>query len=202
MQPRSLLSGLALAATFAALAPGAALAHVGAGETSGIIHGFAHPIGGLDHMLAMVAVGMFAAHLGGRAPWAVPLTFVAMMGLGGWLGVARVDIPYVEIAIALSVAVLGLLVAVRAEWPVATAMLLVGVFAVFHGHAHGAEMPMDASGAAYAAGFMLATALLHVAGLALGVGMQFAGASFGKRAAQGCGSAIALAGVALLAGVL
>jgi urease accessory protein len=189
-------------AAAAALLPQAAFAHVGAGGTSGISHGFWHPVGGLDHVLAMVAAGLFAANLGGRALWAVPLAFVALMGVGGALGIAQVSVPYVEIGIALSVVVLGALVALRVKWPVAAAMALVGVFAIFHGHAHGAEMPMDASGAAYAAGFMTATALLHMAGAALGTGINAVGSSYWHRAAQVSGSAMALAGVAILTGVL
>jgi urease accessory protein len=186
-----------LLAGAAALAPEAAFAHVGVGSTSGFAHGFWHPLGGIDHVLAMVAVGMFAANLGGRALWAVPLSFVTLMAVGGALGVAHVAVPYVEVGIALSVIVLGLVVALQVQWPVAAAMALVGAFAIFHGHAHGSEMPLDASGATYASGFMLATALLHMAGIALGIGMAQS-----RRAAQFSGTAMALAGVALLAGLL
>jgi urease accessory protein len=195
--PRPSVLGLILLAAGAAFAPETAFAHIGAGHGSGFAHGFLHPIGGLDHVLAMLAVGMFAANLSGRALWAVPLTFVAVMALGGALGVRQVELAYVEVGIALSVVVLGLAVASRAHWPVAAAMALVAVFAVFHGHAHGAEMPMNASGAGYAAGFMLATAILHLAGIALGTG-----AALWSRAAPLAGSAMALAGVALLTGIL
>ena len=171
-------------------------------RTSGFAHGFWHPIGGLDHVLAMVAVGMFAGDLGGRALWAVPASFVAVMAFGGVLGMGHVAIPYVEIGIAVSVIVLGLIVALEAQWPVAAAMALVAVFAIFHGHAHGEEMPMTASGAAYAAGFMLATALLHSIGIALGIGIERIGGAASKRSAQVTGSAMALAGVALLTGLI
>ena len=194
--PRPSVLGLILLAA-AAFAPESAFAHVGAGHASGIAHGFWHPIGGLDHVLAMVAVGMFAANLAGRALWAVPLTFVAVMAVGGALGIQQIELPYVEVGIAISVVVLGLAVALRARWPVAAAMGLVGVFAIFHGHAHGAEMPMDASGAGYAAGFMLATAVLHLGGIGLGMG-----AALRTRAVPLAGSAMALAGVALLTGIL
>ena len=156
-------------AAVALLAPTAALAHTGVGDTSGFGHGFGHPISGMDHVLAMVMVGVFAAQLGGRALWLVPATFVAVMALGGALGAAGVDVPFVETGIALSVIVLGAVVALNVKAPVAAAMGLVGLFAVFHGHAHGAEMPEDAGGLAYAAGFMLATALLHATGLGFGV---------------------------------
>jgi urease accessory protein len=200
MHPRSLILGLILIT--AAFAPDAAYAHVGVGSTAGFAHGFWHPIGGIDHVLAMVAVGMFAANLGGRALWAVPLTFVGLMAVGGLLGIEHVAIPYVEVGIAVSVIVLGLLVALRVQWPVAAAMALVGLFAIFHGHAHGEEMPIDASGAAYAAGFMLATALLHIAGIAIGIGIERIGSHYSHRTAQVTGSAMALAGVAILTGVL
>lgn len=196
---RSSKLGLAIAVT-AILAPAAAYAHVGAGSTSSFSSGFLHPIGGLDHLLAMVAVGMFAASLGGRALAAVPATFVALMAIGGTLGIEKVAIPYVEAGIALSVVVFGLIIALQVRWPIAVAMALVGAFAIFHGHAHGEEMPIDASGAAYAAGFMAATAVLHLAGITLGIGLQQVGAH--HRTAQLGGGAIALAGVALLTGVL
>jgi urease accessory protein len=196
MMSRSLSFALVLAAA-ALLAPEAAFAHPGLGHAAGFAHGFAHPLGGLDHVLAMVAVGMFAANLGGRALWAVPLSFVALMAVGGALGVAQIGIPYVETGIALSVVILGLVVALQAQWPVAAAMALVGVFALFHGHSHGTEMPLDVSGATYAAGFMLATALLHMAGIGLGIGM-----SQWRRAAQLSGAGLALVGIGLLAGVL
>jgi len=195
--PRPSVLGLILLAAGAAFAPETAFAHIGAGHASGFARGFLHPIGGLDHVLAMLAVGMFAANLGGRALWAVPLTFVAVMALGGALGARQVELAYVEVGIALSVVVLGLTVATRPNWPVAAAMALVAVFAVFHGHAHGAEMPMAASGAGYAAGLVLATAILHLAGIALGTG-----AALWSRAAPLAGSAMALAGVALLTGIL
>jgi urease accessory protein len=195
--PRPSVLGLILLAAGAAFAPETAFAHTEAGNASGFAHGFLHPIGGLDHVLAMVAVGMFAANLGGRALWAVPLAFVAVMVLGGVLGAQQVELPYVESAIALSVVVLGLAVAMRAAWPVAAAMALVAVLAVFHGHAHGAEMPMNASGAGYAAGFMLATAILHLAGIGLGMGT-----ALWSRTAPLAGSAMAFAGVALLIGIL
>ena len=191
-----------LIALAASLAPGSAWAHVGVGSTSCFSHGFLHPIGGLDHVLAMVAVGMFAANLGGRALWAVPATFVTIMAFGGFLGIEHVELPYVEIGIALSVVILGLVVALQVHWPVAAAMALVGMFAVFHGHAHGSEMPLDASGASYAAGFMIATALLHVAGIAIGIGLQRIDTLYWQRTAQVSGGVMVLAGIGLLAGII
>ncbi len=183
-----------------ALLPGAAFAHTGAGHAHGFVQGFAHPIGGLDHLLAMVAVGLFAAYLGGRALWLVPATFVGVMALGGLLGVSGAALPYVELGIALSVVVLGLLVALRWNFPVAGAMAIAGVFAVFHGYAHGTELPENASGLAYGIGFMIATAVLHLAGIAIGLAFASRGTgNLGRRLVQTGGGAIALAGVVIAA---
>ena len=170
---RTRLTAAALIAALALL-PTAALARPGIGHPHGFVHGFAHPLGGLDHVLAMVAVGLFAWQLGGRALWLVPATFVLVMALGGALGIAGVAVPGVEIGIVASVIVLGAIVALRVKTPLAIATGLVALFAIFHGHAHGTEMPLDASGAVYAAGFLLATALLHAAGIALGFAIGFA----------------------------
>jgi urease accessory protein len=184
-----------------ALLPTAALAHTGIGAAGGFAHGFWHPIGGLDHVLAMVAVGAFAVRLGGRALWLVPAAFVAMMAAGGFAGMERIQLPFVEIGIAVSVVVLGLSVAFQWKLPVAAASALVGLFAIFHGHAHGSEMPVDASGLGYAAGFMLATASLHVAGIGVGLAVGRIG-DRSRLALQASGGAMALAGVALLGGYL
>jgi urease accessory protein len=185
----------ALAAA-ALLIPGAALAHTGHGDVGSLARGFLHPLGGVDHLLAMVAVGLFAFRLGGRALWLVPAAFVGMMAAGGLLGFESVALPFVDIAIAFSVLALGLAVAWNKDMPTAAAMALVGFFAVFHGHAHGAELPENAGALGYAAGFLAATALLHAAGIAA--------ASVASRAAlvRAGGGAVALAGVALLAAVI
>jgi len=201
MSARSALSRIGITAALT-MVPALASAHTGVGSTLGFAHGFGHPIGGIDHILAMVAVGIFAANLGGRALWAVPLTFMALMAVGGALGIAGMPLPFVEVGIALSIVVLGLVVAVRYEWPVAAAMTLVGLFAIVHGHAHGTEMPVDASGAAYALGFVLATGLLHIAGIATGVGIRSAGERYSYRIAQAGGVAVAFAGVLVLGGVI
>jgi len=193
-------SALAFAALL--LAPTAALAHTGAGVTHGFMHGFGHPIGGLDHILAMVTVGIFAAQLGGRALWLVSGAFVLVMAAGGTAGMAGIAMPFVEIGIALSVVVLGAIVALRLKAPVAIAMGLVGFFAIFHGYAHGAEMPQDTGGAAYGLGFMAATALLHVAGIGLGLLAGGIGERRGTAAIRVTGCLVALAGVGLLAGVV
>jgi len=193
---------MAAAAAMLFALPGAALAHTGHGDAGGFPHGFIHPAGGLDHVLAMVAVGLYAALLGGRASWLVPVTFVIVMALGGAVGAAGYALPYTEIAIALSVIVLGSAVALRLNLPTLAAMALVAVFAIFHGHAHGAEMPPDAWGYAYAAGFMLATALLHLAGIAVGVLATRLADRGGWRAVQAGGGAMAVAGIVILAGLL
>lgn len=180
------------------LTPTAAFAHTGIGDGHGFIHGFAHPLGGLDHVLAMVMVGMFAWQLGGRALWLVPATFVVVMTAGGALAVAGIPMPFVEFGIAASVIVLGAILALGVKAPVAIAMGIVGLFAIFHGHAHGTEMPFAASGAAYAAGFALATALLHASGIAAGFGTGRIGAAQGRLAYRFGGGLAALAGVAIL----
>ncbi len=193
---------LQLLALVVCLAPAAALAHTGVGDTSGFAHGFMHPLGGLDHLLAMILVGLFAYGLGGRALWLVPLTFVAVMALGGFLGVAGIPVPFIEIGIALSVVVLGAIVAFGIKPPVAAAMAIVGLFAIFHGHAHGAEMPMDASGVVYGAGFMLATALLHAAGVGIGMLIGMTTRWLGDNVYRAAGGLASLAGIAILVGAL
>jgi urease accessory protein len=190
----------ALAAVLVALA-GPAFAHTGHGHAGGFVHGFMHPVGGLDHVLVMMAVGLYAVRLGGRALWLMPATFIAVMAFGGLLGTFRIADPFFEIGVAISVVVLGLAVALRADMPTITAIALVGLVAIFHGYAHGTEMPGDVSGYAYAAGFLLATALLHGAGIAVGFAAARFAALGGWRVAQAAGGAMALAGVAILAGV-
>lgn len=189
-------------AAFAALAPTLAFAHIGLGSTHGFAHGFSHPMTGIDHILAMLAVGIFAANLGGRALWAVPLTFMAFMLAGGALGILGFPLPFVEAGIALSIVALGIAVAVKWEWPVALAMAMAGLFAIFHGHAHGTEMPLDASGVAYGIGFVAATGLLHLAGIAIGLGIGKAGQTYSPQITQASGAAVAVAGVGILAGVI
>ncbi|MBY2910280.1 HupE/UreJ family protein [Rhizobium leguminosarum] len=191
-----------LFALAAAALPAVAYAHTGVGQTSGFMHGFSHPISGLDHILAMVMVGVFAFQLGGRAVWLVPATFVLVMAVGGGLGIAGVNLPFVEVGIALSVIVLGAIVALNVKAPTAVAMGIVGLFAIFHGHAHGAEMPEDAGGAAYAAGFMFATALLHAAGLGLGLLIASIGERQGPFVVRTAGGLAAVAGVGILTGVI
>jgi urease accessory protein len=145
-----------------------ALAHPGASHAAGFVHGIAHPLSGVDHILAMVAVGLVAARIGGKALWLVPGAFLAMMALGGILGVAGLAVPFVEAAIAASVVVLGFMAVVSVRLPIAAVMSLAGAFALFHGVAHGIEMPADASGLAYGLGFVAATAMLHATGIGAG----------------------------------
>lgn len=191
---------LLLALAILALSPTLALAHTGVGDHAGFVHGFEHPIGGIDHVLAMVAVGVFAFVLGGRALWLVPLSFVGMMVAGFALGIAQVELPFVELGIALSSVAIGGAAAMGRPMPVALAMGLVGIFAVFHGHAHGAEMPEGAGGVNYALGFVVATALLHLAGIAAALGTARIIGRYGKLAAQLAGGIFALGGVGVLAG--
>jgi urease accessory protein len=180
------------------LVPTAALAHTGIGDAHGFVQGFAHPLGGLDHVLAMVTVGIFAWQLGGRALWLVPATFVLVMAAAGGLGLYGIAVPFVEFGIAASVIVLGAVVALGVKAPLAVAMGVAGLFAVFHGHAHGTEMPLDAAGAAYATGFMLATALLHLGGIALGFVIGRVGDIHGQLVYRIAGGLVAMAGIATM----
>lgn len=152
---------------FAVLVLGAspAFAHVGHGATSSLLAGVGHPFGGLDHIAVMIAVGLWAALKGGRALWVWPAAFVGLMLVGGAMGMAHVALPFVEPGILASVVALGLLVALAVDLPVVTGAAIVGVFALFHGHAHGSEVAETMSGAQYMAGFALATATLHLVGI-------------------------------------
>jgi urease accessory protein len=174
------------------LAPGVAYAHTGLGHVSGFAHGFVHPLGGFDHVLAMVMVGLFASQLGGRARWLVPVSFVSVMVLGGALGFTGITVPFVELGIGLSIVFLG----------GAVAMALAGFFAVFHGYANGVEMPETASGLVYGAGFVLATAMLHAAGVGLGLLLGSKGEARGSLLIRSLGGLAALAGVGVLVGLV
>lgn len=170
-------------------------------HTSGLPHmdfatGLAHPLSGLDHILAMVAVGLWAAQLGGRALWLVPLTFVLTMAAGGTLGFLGLPLLYVELGIAGSVLILGILVALSSRLPLAASMMLVGWFALFHGYAHGAEMAAEASALWYSLGFMWATATLHAAGIGVALAAR---QGLPARLLRVSGAAIAVSGALLLA---
>lgn len=186
-----------LSAVILAMSATAALAHTGVGAASGLAAGFAHPIGGLDHVLAMIAVGILAAQQGGKSLWLVPLAFVGTMVIGGVLGISGVAVPFVEIGIVGSIVVLGAVIALGRQLPVAGAMAMVAALAIFHGHAHGTEMPASTSGAEYAAGFVFATALLHAFGIGLSVAVEKIAEKAAPVAVRAGGGAIAAAGVLL-----
>ena len=189
-----------IGAVVALLLTSTAQAHTFGATGGGLAQGFAHPFLGLDHLLAMLAVGLWAAQLGGRARWAVPATFVAMMAVGGMLALAGVALPRVEAGIAVSLLVLGLLIATAARLPTWVGATVVGTFALFHGHAHGSELPMQASEAAYGIGILAASALLHAVGLSL-AWMAQRGGVVAQRGLRVTGVAIAAGGLLML-GVL
>ena len=188
----ALLSRLLPAAALALAMTGPAFAHTGHGTAFSFSSGFLHPFGGLDHVLAMVAVGLLAAQLGGRALWLVPGTFVTVMALAAVAGVSGMSLPGTEYGIVLSIVAISLPVAFALGMPVALAMALVGMFAIFHGHAHGAELPAGATAAPYVAGFALATALIHAAGIS--IGLALGSLAKGRPALRIVGGTIVLAG--------
>lgn len=193
----SVRRSLFLASMLLAALPGSAFAHTGQGAAFSFSSGFLHPFGGLDHVLAMIAVGLLAAQLGGRALWLVPGTFVTVMALAAAAGVVGVPLPGTEYGILLSIIAISLPVAFALGMPVALAMALVGVFAIFHGHAHGAELPAGTEAAPYVAGFALATALIHAAGISFGLALGRL--AMGRPALRIAGGAIVLAGCFLAA---
>ncbi len=186
-------------ALLALLPVGAALAHSGEGMTGGFISGFLHPVLGWDHVAAMVAVGLWGAFLGSPAIWILPVVFPLVMAVGGAIGVAGIPIPAVETGIAGSAVVLGLMVLLAARPPIAVSALLVGAFAIFHGHAHGTELPEAANAIAYSIGFVIATGMLHLGGIVFGLLARWPA---GRVAVRAGGGAIALAGVGFLTGAL
>lgn len=176
-----------------------ASAHEGVGMTGGLISGFLHPILGWDHVAAMVAVGLWGAFLGKPAIWVLPIVFPLVMAFGGALGVLGVPVPAVETGIALSALVLGVMVAFAARPPLWVAAVIVGVFAVFHGHAHGTELPAAANAITYSIGFVVGTGLLHLCGIGFGLLVY---RPLGEVSVRVAGGAIALAGVGFLTGAL
>lgn len=177
------------------LLPEIAGAHTFRGET-GFLSGVFHPVLGFDHLLAMLCVGIVSAQIGGRAIWTVPLTFVAVMALGGFLGMEEVSLPGVEYGIALSVLILGLAVARGRRINAFIAHSGVAFFAIFHGHAHGAEMPAMASPVIFSAGFLLGTAAIHLAGVS--IGLVSARVKDGTQALRYVGAGIAGIGVYII----
>jgi len=186
---------IASAVVLAALHPLPALAHAAAGHGGGFLGGLLHPISGLDHVVAMVAVGMWGVVLGPPAIWVLPVAFPLVMAIGGLLGMIGVPIPGVEIGIAVSGLVMGLAVLFELKPPLAVACLIVAAFAVFHGHAHGAELPAGESAILFSLGFVIATGLLHLAGILLGETRRWRG---GRAFVRGAGGAVALAGLFFL----
>jgi urease accessory protein len=163
---------LVIAIAITLLIPSVANAHTGIGHPTGFWQGLTHPIGGLDHILAMVAVGLWAAQMGGKALWMVPSTFVVVMVGSSFLGHFGLPLPGIEQGILASDFILGLLLLFAARLPLALSAGIVGLLAIFHGYAHGAEMPETASGLAYGCGFIISTALLHSTGIAIGLGID------------------------------
>ncbi|WEX85739.1 HupE/UreJ family protein [Sinorhizobium garamanticum] len=190
------LSALALALIASILSVRAADAHVLGGAFGGFGSGFQHPILGFDHFLAMASVGIWGAQLGGRSVWTLPVTFPLIMCIGGVIGMSGAfQLPYVEAVIALSVVTLGIAIAVHWRPPEALSISVVAVFAIFHGYAHGLELPQAADPAAYAVGFVVATGLIHVFGILLGLAVErlYRGA-----ATRGVGGAITACGLYFL----
>jgi urease accessory protein len=188
---------LAAASLLLTLACTPASAHTGS-MSGGFVGGFAHPLFGPDHVVAMVAVGLWGAFLGAPAIWTLPIVFPLVMALGGVIGILGVPLAGVETGIAVSAIVLGLMVALSAKPPLPIAAVLVGVFAIFHGYAHGAELPPGVDAVAYSIGFVVATGLLHLTGIAFG---QLARWPAGRIAVRVVGGAITLAGAAFLSGL-
>jgi urease accessory protein len=186
-------------AVILALFAGLASSHEGTDLAGGFSSGFMHPIVGWDHVVAMVAVGLWGAFLGTPAIWILPVVFPLVMAFGGALGVMGVPVPAVETGIAVSAVILGLMVAAAARPNIWVAALIVGIFAIFHGHAHGTELPGAVNPIAYSLGFVFATGLLHLAGIAFG---SLAHWPAGKMLVRAGGGVIALAGVGFLTGQL
>jgi urease accessory protein len=179
----------------AMLLPLPASAHVVAGEARGFVSGFEHPISGWDHILAMVSVGLWGAQLGEPALWLLPVTFPIVMACGGFLGLVGVPMPGVEVGIALSALLLGVAVMIQWRPPLLAAAVLVGMFALCHGHAHGAELPPGESGLLYSVGFVIATGCLHLVGIAMGSVHRW---RWGQRSLQAAGALVAMGGMFFL----
>jgi len=192
--PRYVRSAFVSVALVAATTPG--LAHEAAGVAGGLSSGFTHPLFGPDHLVAMVAVGLWGAFLGAPAIYLLPVVFPMVMAAGGVSGIVGVELPYVEAGIAASGIVLGLFVALAVRPPLAVAAVVVGVFAIFHGHAHGTELPEAADPVSYGVGFVVGTGVLHLAGIALGSLVRW---PWGRTLVRAAGGAIAATGLWFLA---
>jgi len=179
----------------ALLWPSAALAHTQGGEAVGLLSGLRHPVSGLDHIVAMVAVGLWGAQLGKPSIWLLPVTFPMVMAFGGMLGLMGLALPGIEIGIAVSAIILGVMVGWEVRPPLWVAAVVVGFFAIFHGHAHGAELPAGADALLYSIGFVVATGCLHAAGIGIGLIHRW---PVGKVTLRATGVAVALVGVCFL----
>ena len=169
-----------------------AYAHVQQGEAGSFLTGLGHPISGFDHVLAMIAVGLWGAQLGAPALWLLPVTFPMVMALGGMVGLLGVPLPGVEMGIAASAILLGLAVMSELRPPLAATVVLVGIFGVFHGHAHGTELPAGQSALLYSMGFVAATGCLHGVGIGVGCLHRW---PWGRKLLRAAGAAVATAGV-------
>ena len=172
-----------------------AQAHVETGQASGFVSGFSHPLFGLDHVVAMIAVGLWGSQLGIPALWLLPVTFPIVMAFGGMLGMLGVTLPGAEVGIAMSAVLLGAVVLMRMRPPLIAAALLVGCFAIFHGYAHGTELPAGQSGLLYSLGFVMATGCLHAIGIAIGL---LHGWPWGRGLVQAAGGLVGVTGVVFL----
>jgi len=181
------------------LMPSTAAAHTGTGNVGGLISGMKHPVSGLDHIVAMVAVGIWGAFIGGRAMWLLPVVFPVVMAFGGGLGVINFPLPGIETGIAVSAIALGAMVAFAARPPLWICAVIVGFFAIFHGYAHGAELPEAANALTYAVGFVVVTGLLHLCGIAVGLLVHW---PWGRISVRAAGVVIACIGVGFLFGLL
>lgn len=193
--PRNRIAWLMPCILLVFVLPSTADAHSVTGSVGGFLTGFKHPLTGLDHIVAMLAVGLWGAFLGGRAMWTLPVVFPVVMAFGGAMGVLGIPLPGVEIGIALSGIVLGAVVALAAKPPLWVAAVIVGIFAIFHGHAHGTELPEAANAMTFAIGFVVSTGLLHLSGIAFGLLVRW---PWGRIAVRAGGVAISLVGFAFL----
>ena len=187
------------AALLVLLWPGTALGHVDSGQAGGFLSGVQHPISGLDHVLAMVAVGLWGAQLGSPAVWLLPVAFPMMMAFGGMLGLIGVPVPGVEIGIAVSGVALGAMVLGEVKAPIAASIIMVGIFAIFHGHAHGTELSEGQNAMLYSLGFVISTGLLHAAGIGIGTAHRW---QTGQVALRAAGAVLMIGGLYFVWGAL